>query len=90
MPRRRGRTKRVVQEMAWVWHGREEMRARLTRRGFLDVAVYDAGRISGAGREAAAAWLREHFMPNCGHEAAYELLWAGVPKANHEPEGAAP
>ncbi len=65
----------------WVWDQRAEMKALLTSRGVLRVSVFDAGRVGVVGREYAAAWLREHFVPQLDHESCYLLLWGECPPA---------
>lgn len=71
---RERRTPKVVAEGVWVWDGRPAVRARLTSAGRLRVVAH-LDRADSVGREHAAHWLREHFLPRLSHEDCYQMLW---------------
>ncbi len=72
---RERKSKRIVTRWEWPGNGRPVVVVEMTSCGEPLVRMLPTrSKVSGADREAAAAWL-SNLYPRWGHEAAYVVLW---------------
>lgn len=72
---RERKSRHPVLEMRWGWNGREQLLAKTAANGTVSYVIYDVDRVDKVGREHAANWMREHFLPDLTHDQCYEFLW---------------